>query len=236
MKIRTDRSGALALAAFGLVCGAPVWAVSLSSGGSSPQIPDGAQRSSPRDALSATELAAAEIGAAGSTTLVPLMAADMQAARPIAVTAVDAPANGAAPVGKPIDDMQFVRQATESGRKEIHAAQEALPQLKDPDLRHVAEMLVNDHGGANERLSQLAEAKGWPVPGPAAPVSAPPSGTASSDFDARFTAEMIAGHERSVALYRAQAAGGEDKDLRKYAKDTLPTIEKHLAELRRLQK
>jgi len=47
---------------------------------------------------------------------------------------------------------------------------------------------------------------------------------------------MIAGHERSVALYRAQATGGEDKDLRKYAKDTLPTIEKHLAELRRLQK
>jgi len=47
---------------------------------------------------------------------------------------------------------------------------------------------------------------------------------------------MIAGHERSAALYRAQAAGGEDKDLRTYAKDTLPTIEKHLAELRRLQK
>jgi len=91
------------------------------------------------------------------------------------------------------------------------------------------------HGGANERLSQLAEAKGWPVPGPAA-AAAPPSGTASSDFDAKFTAEMIAGHERSAALYRAQATGGEDKDLRKYAKDTLPTIEKHLAELRRLQK
>ncbi len=47
---------------------------------------------------------------------------------------------------------------------------------------------------------------------------------------------MIAGHERSVALYRAQATGGDDKDLRKYAKYTLPTIEKHLAELRRLQK
>ena len=47
---------------------------------------------------------------------------------------------------------------------------------------------------------------------------------------------MIAGHERSVALYRAQATSGEDKDLRKYASDTLPTIERHLAELRRLQK
>ena len=47
---------------------------------------------------------------------------------------------------------------------------------------------------------------------------------------------MIAGHERSVALYRAQAKAGEDQDLRKFARDTLPTIEQHLAELKRLQK
>ena len=47
---------------------------------------------------------------------------------------------------------------------------------------------------------------------------------------------MIAGHERSLALYRAQAQSGEDKDLRRYASDTLPTIEHHLEELRSLQK
>ena len=47
---------------------------------------------------------------------------------------------------------------------------------------------------------------------------------------------MIAGHERSVELYHAEAQSGEDKELRKFASDTLPTIEHHLAELRRLQK
>jgi len=232
MEIRNRSSTAFALAGLGLLCSVPVWAVSLSPIGSAQPVPEGVTPAS----LNATDLALADMGAAGSSTLVPLMAADMQAMRRTAVTAVDAPANGATPIGKPVDDVQFVKQATESGRKEIHAAQEALPQLKNPDLRHVAEMLVSDHGGANERLAKIAEAKGWPVPGPAAPASAPPSGTASSDFDAKFTADMIAGHERSVALYRAQAAGGEDKDLRKYAKETLPTIEKHLAELRRLQK
>jgi len=217
-------------AALGLLCSVPVWAMSLSTVTPAQPLPE----SVAPGAGNVAELVAAETGTAGSTSLVPLMAADMQA-RPIAIGTVDAPANGAAPVGKPIDDIQFVKQATESGRKEIHAAQEALPQLKNPDLKQVAEMLVNDHGGANQKLSALAEAKGWPVPGPVA-EAAPPAGTASSDFDAKFTAEMIAGHERSVALYRAQAAGGEDKDLRKYAKETLPTIEKHLAELRRLQK
>ena len=66
--------------------------------------------------------------------------------------------------------------------------------------------------------------------------AAPPSGAGSSNFDAKWTAEMIAGHERSIELYSAEAQGGEDKDVRKYASDTLPTIEHHLAELRRLQK
>ena len=41
---------------------------------------------------------------------------------------------------------------------------------------------------------------------------------------------------RIAALYSAQAQGGEDPDLRKYARETLSTIQKHLAELRRLQK
>jgi len=219
----------LTTAGLGLLCSVPVWAVSLSTVRPAP--PPGMTAGTGN----AAELATVENAVAGSTTLVPLMAADMPA-RTAGIGTADAAANGAAPIGKPIDDIQFVRQATESGRKEIHAAQEALPQLKSADLKHVAEMLVNDHGGANQRLSALAEAKGWPIPGPTAPDAAPPAGTASSDFDAKFTAEMIAGHERSVAMYRAQATGGEDKDLRKYAKETLPTIEKHLAELRRLQK
>ena len=226
MKLRTGNvKTGLALAACGLLGGAalPAWSVSLSTIGPAQPLPE---------LENAAEFNAATAASAGSTTLIPVMAADVQAKTS---NTVDAPASGAVPVGKPIDDIQFVKQATESGRKEVTASQEALPQLKNPQLKQIAEMLASDHSNANARLSQIAEAKGWPVPAPSA-ASAPPTGTASSDFDAKWTAEMIAGHERSVALYRAQAAGGEDKDLRKYAKDTLPTIEKHLAQLRSLQK
>jgi putative membrane protein len=169
----------------------------------------------------------------GSATLVPLMAADTQAAP---ATQVDPPAAGTSqPTGKPLDDISFVKRATESGRKEVAAARNALPQLTRPELKHMAEMLVQDHTSANAKLSKIAEAKGWPLPAPQADAP-PPSGTASSDFDDKWTAEMIAGHERSVAMYRAQAQAGEDQDLRKYARDTLPTIEHHLTELKKLQK
>ena len=176
---------------------------------------------------------AIESWSTGSATLVPLMAADVQASR---ATPVDEPASTTgAPVGKPVDDLTFVKRATESGRKEVAAARDALPQLKTPELKRIAEMLVQDHSSANAKLSKIAEAKGWSLPA-AQTAEPPPAGTASGDFDQKWTAEMIAGHERSVSLYRAQAQGGEDQDLRKYARDTLPTIEHHLAELRRLQK
>jgi putative membrane protein len=213
------------LALAGIAAVAPAWAVSLAA--TSPAQPI------PQDSLNAAAPMAIESWSAGSASLVPLMATDLQASH---VAAIDAPADApSGAVGKPIDDVAFVKQATESGRKEVSAARDALPQLKNPELKRIAEMLVSDHSNANARLSKIAETKGWPVPAPQS-AAPPASGTAASDFDAKWTADMIAGHERSVALYRAQAQGGEDKDLRQYAHDTLPTIEHHLAELRSLQK
>jgi len=211
------------IALLGMAAVTPAWAVSLAATAPAEPMPaDTAQPATPM---------AIETWAAGSASLVPLMAADMQAGR---FETIDAPSTGGTP-GKAVDDVAFVRQATVSGRKEVAAARDALPQLKTPELKRIAEMLVNDHGDANAKLAKIAATKGWPVPAPQA-AAAPATGTANSDFDAKWTAEMIAGHEKSIALYRAQAQGGEDKELREYARDTLPTIEHHLAELRSLQK
>jgi putative membrane protein len=221
-------SPGILLFTFGLAAAAPALTASLSFSSDPQPLPEGANssRASPL---------AIESWAAGSASLVPLMAADTQATPQD--PNVDAPAATQA-VGKPIDDVSFVRRATESGRKEIASARDAAPQLKRPELKRMAEMLVQDHTAANTKLSKIAETKGWPLPAPQATAAAPPpdTGTASGSFDDKWTAEMIAGHERSVALYRAQAQGGEDKDLRQYARDTLPTIEHHLAELKKLQK
>ena len=214
----------LAAGVFAAMTWTPSWAISLPAAGPAQPIPD--------SSATPASLAPAETMSAGSAALVPLMAVDVQATQ---TTEVDAPATGGSDVGKPIDDMTFVRKATESGYKEVNSAREAIPQLQQPELKRIAEMLVTDHSGANARLAKLAETKHWSLP-PAPAAGPPPSGTASSNFDAKWTAEMIAGHERSVAMYRTQAQSGEDQDLRKYARETLPTIEHHLAELRRLQK
>lgn len=207
----------------------PAWAVSRSAMGPSQPLPDAS--AAPAN-LAAVE-PALEAFSPGSAALVPLAAADGSM---VPVSAVDAGTpSGGNVVGKPIDDLNFVARASENGRRVEHSARDALFQLQDPQLKRVAEKLARDRGDANNRLSRIAEDKMWPVP-PSQRQDSPPAGSASLDFDAKWIADMIAAQERSVALYSAQAQGGEDQDLRKYARDTLPTIQAHLAELRRLQK
>jgi putative membrane protein len=208
-----------------LAMAAPAGAVSLRAVGPAETIPD-------RGVIPVV-LPFTENLTAGSATLAPLMAADVPTNSGSRSEA--SAQTGGGNVGKPLDDISFVARATDSGRKEINAAREALPQLQSPDLKRMADMLVTDHGKANARLAKIAEAKSWPVPAPPR-HEPPPAGTAVPDFDAQWTADMIAAHERSVALYSAQAQGGEDPELRQYARETLPTIQHHLAELRRLQK
>lgn len=210
------------------VASTSAWAVSRTATGPSQPLPD----ASAQPASLAVIEPALETFSSGSTALVPL-AADVPS---IPVSTLDASTpSGVTAVGKPIDDLHFVARASENGRQEESSARDALFQLQDPQLKRVAEKLARDRGDANLRLSKIAEDKMWPM-APSQRQDFPPAGTASPDFDAKWVADMIAVHERSVALYSAQAQSGEDRDLRKYARDTLPLIQAHLAELRRLQK
>ena len=222
MRLSKRRLVDTGLAAIGIVLAAPVWAVSLASVDAQSQ-----PREVRRASLAPTT---------GSASLVPLMAAEAQANSTATASAPGAQArSGEVPLGKPLDDLSFVRLATENGRKDASTARDALPQLKKPEVKRVAEMLFSDGNNASQRLFSIVEQKQWPVPGPRA-AAAPAAGTASGDFDTAWTAEMIASQERNLALYRAQAATGEDKDLRNYARDTIPVIERHLNELKSLPK
>jgi putative membrane protein len=215
-----------AAAALGAVLAAsPAWALSLVTTGPAQPVPD--------PAATAVSLPIAENVTAGSAALVPLMAVDLPAGPASSIDASQP--TGGGDIGKPIDDISFLAFATESARKELGTAHEAVARLKDPELKRVAEALVKDHTDAATRMAKIANDKKWPLPG-AQRGMAPPAGAASDDFDAHWTDDMISAHERSVALYSAQAQGGEDQDLRRYARETLPTIQRHLAELRRLQK
>jgi putative membrane protein len=214
---------AMATGALAATC--PAWAVSLATTGPAQPLPD--------PVATVVSLPIAENLTAGSSALVPLVASDLPAS-PSSIIDASQPSGGG-DIGKPIDDISFLAIATEQAREDLSAAHQAMAQLTDPELKRVAETLVKDHGDATARMAKIAEEKKWPLPAQQGD-EAPPAGTASADFDAIWTDEMISAQEHAAALYSAQAQGGEDQELRRYARETLPTIQSHLAELRRLQK
>ena len=54
------------------------------------------------------------------------------------------------------------------------------------------------------------------------------SASGSGSFDDRFLADQIRMHREAISLYRAQASGGSDPELRQFARDQLPHLEHHL--------
>lgn len=203
----------------------PAWAISLVTTGPAQPLPD--------PVATAVTLPVAENLTAGSAMLVPLMAADLAASESSTIDA--STPTGGGDIGKPIDDISFLAIATERVRDELNIASDALVQLQDPELKRVAEALIRDLGDADTRMAKIAEEKKWPLPAQQR-RDAPPAGAADADFDANWTDDMISARERSVALFSAQAQGGEDRDVRRFARESLPTIQRHLNELRRLQK
>jgi len=212
----------LTLAVAALLASSPSWAVGASSNGPA---------SLPHEVLMPDSLAMGAL-TAGSGALVPLMAADLPAQQ---ISTIDASTPSSGGADKLVDDIAFVARATESGRKEVQSARDALLQIKDPELKRFAESLAQDRDSSNAQLERIANAREWPLPSQRR-ADAPPSGRANADFDANWTDDMILAQERSVALYSAQAQAGEDRELRNHARNTLPTLQHQLSELRRLQK
>jgi putative membrane protein len=55
-------------------------------------------------------------------------------------------------------------------------------------------------------------------------------------FDRRFSQEMVAGHTKAIAAYKAEAADGENAALKSYAEQAIPVLQKHLDQAKTLQK
>jgi putative membrane protein len=143
-----------------------------------------------------------------------------------------APGTTPGAAAKTTSDQNFVREASAAGLAEVADAQKALKMAKRDDVRRAAEQLLNDHQAANAKLKTLAEKKNLPLA--SAPKQAPPP--PAGDFDSGYIASQVKAHQDAVALFKAEAEGGRDNDLREFAASTLPTLEQHLAMMQSLKK
>lgn len=140
---------------------------------------------------------------------------------------------------QPVTDPQFVLKASEDGLAEVNHGLLAAQRASSPEVKQFAQRMVKDHEKANKELLDLANTKGFKV---ASDMGAKHQAMqdrltklSGADFDRHYMQHMVDGHEKTVALFKAETKSGKDEGLRAFAGKVLPTIEDHLKMAKQIQ-
>ncbi len=132
---------------------------------------------------------------------------------------------------------EFVRKAALGNLAEIQTSEIAETRAINPEVKEFARMMVKDHTASLEKLRAASSAYQLPTAADQSlqeDVNALRNADADS-FDRKYLDMQEKMHERAVELFETYAEDGADPSLDLYAQSTLPTIRKHLAEVRRIR-
>ena len=128
-------------------------------------------------------------------------------------------------------DQDFVTLAAQTDMAEANLGQLAETNASSQGVKDLAQMLVTDHTSDYNQITTVATKAGLTVPKGLDKTHEKMSlmfqKLKGAAFDHRYVAEMVKGHEAAIAAYDKEARDGQNADLKAYAKNTLPTLEKH---------
>ncbi|MFL6416341.1 MAG: DUF4142 domain-containing protein [Bryobacteraceae bacterium] len=147
------------------------------------------------------------------------------AVSPISVMAQAAPGGGTT-------DQDFVTLAAQTDMTEAHLGQLAQSQGASQAVKDLGQMLATDHTSDYTQLGTIATKAGITVPkgldAKHDKMIAPFEKLKGAAFDRRYAPTMVKGHQEAIAAYKKEASDGQNADIKTYAQQTLPTLEKHL--------
>ena len=130
------------------------------------------------------------------------------------------------------EDAKFATDAANGGLAEVALGKLAQTKATNPQVKSFADMMVTDHGKANDELAAIAKAKNITLP--AAPDAdhqkklddlAKLSG---KDFDKAYVDAMVDGHKKTLDLMNMAAKDCKDSELKAFAVKTAPVVQTHL--------
>ncbi|MDQ3414795.1 MAG: DUF4142 domain-containing protein [Verrucomicrobiota bacterium] len=123
-------------------------------------------------------------------------------------------------------DKQFLKKAYKGGVTEVEHAKMAKEKATDDATKQIAERMITDHGKANDKIMEMAKEENLDL----STVEAKPAKMTGDNFDKEYLTMLKKHHEKDIALFEKANDTGtkEDSDVKKFAKDTLPTLKEHL--------
>jgi len=135
---------------------------------------------------------------------------------------------------------EFLVKAANGGMAEVKLAQLAKDKAKDSAVQHFADMMITDHGNANEKVKALAAERNVTLPAePGADEQKKAddlSKKTGHDFDKAYVNAMVKGHEDVLDMFKKASAKVTDAPVKAFIDNTIPVIEHHLMRIKDIKK
>jgi putative membrane protein len=137
-------------------------------------------------------------------------------------------------------DKHFMNEAAQSGMAEVALGQLAIDKSQNAEVKKFAQGMVDDHTKMNEDLKTLATQKGVTLP---IAMTSEDRKTESrlgkltaAKFDNEYMKQMVLDHKKDVTAFEQAAKTAKDPDVRAFASQNLPTLQKHLEQAKATEK
>jgi len=128
-------------------------------------------------------------------------------------------------------DRTFVRKAAQGGLAEVELGNLAVNRGSSAYVKQFGQRMVDDHSRVNDQLKELAGNKGITLPADIGAenraVKARLSRLHGAAFDAAYIRDMKEDHRKDIMEFRMESNGGRDRDIRAFARKSLPTLQEH---------
>lgn len=136
-------------------------------------------------------------------------------------------------------DADFATEAAVGGLAEVELGKVALSKSSNAKVKEFANMMVNDHGKANEELKMIAANKQIALPMALdekhQKMADELNGLTGRDFDKKYVDDMVDGHKKTLDLMEKEAKDGKDAELKAFAAKTAPIVKAHLDMIQKMQ-
>lgn len=129
-------------------------------------------------------------------------------------------------------DTDFAVEAADGGMFEVQLGQLAVTSASSPQVKQFGQMMVDEHGKANEELKTLAQEKNITLPATLSDKRmekyndlAKKSG---DEFDEAYIDLMVKDHKEDIDKFKKEADKGNDMAIAAWAAGKIPVLEHHL--------
>jgi len=134
----------------------------------------------------------------------------------------------------------FAQKVAMSDMYEVEAGKIANQKGQSPQVKGFGQMMVEAHSKTTEDLKAIIANEKLKVDLPTKFDSKHQkliddlTAASNEDFDKTYAKQQVDGHEEAAKLFDSYAKDGDNASLKQFAQKTLPVIQEHLAEAKKL--